>query len=108
MAIADPPFTAEERRVRRIMLVRKFALCDPATGRALRHDAEPSFSLDRGSSGKIILVSQGYARRLAAAFAALGEDPQEEYVCLAGHWHLRQIARHRAYLAARRAQRKEH
>ena len=93
--------TDVERASRRKVLIGRFALLGP-TGAALRHRAEPLDSTDVGSAHKVILPSQAYARRLAAALLAIGEPAQEEYACRAGHWHLRNKAKSDAYRTRRR------
>ena len=85
---------AEERRRRRAILLRRFAVLSGE--RPVHHDPESPWSRDYHSEGKVCLISEAYARRLAAALLWLGEDPQEPYTCGSGHWHLRQIAKSRA------------
>lgn len=94
------PLTDVERADRRKHLIARFALLGPS-GAAQRHHAEVAGSPDAGSAHKVILPSQAYARRLAGALLAIGEQPQEEYVCRAGHWHLRNQAKADAYRARR-------
>lgn len=98
---AAPTGTRRDPVGRRWALVARFAVLHPS-GAAHRHEPEPSFSPDAGSAGKIILASQGYARRLAAALLALGESPQVEYLCRQGHWHLKNADRDLAYREGRR------
>ena len=93
--------TDVERADRRKALIARFALLSP-TGAAVRHPAEALGTTDVGSAHKVILPSQAYARRLAAALLAIGEDAQEEYACRAGHWHLRNKAKADAYRARHR------
>jgi hypothetical protein len=94
VTVEDKRLRGEHRRGQRAVLLRRFAVLDEA-GAPVCHDEEGWWSPDRGSAGKVILVSQCYARRLAGALAALGEDPQEEYICGRGHWHLRDAAKRR-------------
>lgn len=96
----DAPLSDAERAERRSALVVRFAVLTP-TGAAFRHDpSDPT-----GNAGKVILASQAYARRFAAALAALGEQVQEAYYCAEGHWHVRNAARQHESLVALRARR---